>query len=141
MHRDDYNYITNELIRLDIVEHMLETIWLNLDNVLRQKIVPSFWRHFNDYNDYDTEDSFYLFKSSVYELYKEFKKFDWLLTQLKPLAYRCKKKYNIDTFKTMLKTILLSQLPTNFTKIVHSFYQISFNVFANRHGVFGKKRV
>lgn len=133
----DVQLVVDELVQLSLAESIFETIWLNIDYVLRHKIVPRFWEHFNTGDD--NENGFYQFQMSINGLYQEYKKFERMLERVKPLKMRCKFAGSAEppiselkVFKGMLRTAILSQLPVNFTKIVHSFYQISFNVFANR---------
>lgn len=137
MPADDVQFVMDELVRLNIGVSIIETIWLNIDYVLRHKIVPTFWEHFSAAQN-DAEAGFEQFQRSIYELYKEFKKMERVLASIRPLKERCNvgageaADNDLALFRSMLKTAILSQLPTNFTKIVHSFYHISFNVFANR---------
>lgn len=134
----DLKFIIDEWIRLDIAENIYETIWLNIDYVLRHQTVPKFWKYFGA--DNDTENGFYQFQLSIYELHQEYKKFQRILDRVRPIKLLCKfqnavyrDRNELEVFKNMLKVDLLSQLPPNFTKIVHSFYHVSFTVFANSH--------
>lgn len=136
-------FIIDEWIRLDIAENIYETIWLNIDYVLRHQIVPKFWKYFS--SDNDTENGFYQFQLSIYELHQEYLKFQRILERVRPMKILCKfsnavyrDRNELEAFKNMLKIDLLSQLPANFTKIVHSFYHVSFTVFANSHDDTGK---
>lgn len=106
--------------------------------MLRHYIVPKFWKNFS--TDNDTENGFYQFQLSIYELHQEFQKFQRILDRVRPMKLVCRfnnpvyrERNELDVFKNMLKIDLLSQLPANFTKIVHSFYHVSFTVFANSH--------
>lgn len=139
----ELRFIVDEWIRLDIAENIYETIWLNIDYVLRHEIVPKFWKYFSA--DNDTENGFYQFQLSIYELHQEYKKFQRILDRVRPIKLLCKfnnavyrERNELEVFKNMLKIDLLSQLPPNFTKIVHSFYHVSFTVFANSHEDTGK---
>lgn len=142
---EDVQFVIDELVRLNIGVNIIETIWLNIDYVLRHKIVPTFWEHFSTSQN-DTENGFDQFQLSIYELHKEFKNMERVLNSIKPLKDRCNvdvvdaPDHDLAVFRSMLKTAILSQLPTNFTKIVHSFYHISFNVFANRQDTGKAKR-
>lgn len=134
----DLRFIIDEWIRLDIAENIYETIWLNIDYVLRHQIVPKFWKYFSA--DNDTENGFYQFQLSIYELHQEYQKFQRILDRVRPMKTLCRfsnavyrDRHEMEVFKNMLKIDLLSQLPVNFTKIVHSFYHVSFTVFANSH--------
>lgn len=134
----DLRFIIDEWIRLDIAENIYETIWLNIDYVLRHQIVPKFWKYFGA--DNDTENGFYQFQLSIYELHQEYQKFQRILDRVRPMKTLCRfsnavyrDRHELEVFKNMLKIDLLSQLPANFTKIVHSFYHVSFTVFANSH--------
>lgn len=105
---------------------------LNISYLLRHQIVPKFWKYFNV--DNDMENGFYQFQLSVYELHQEFEKFKRILRDLQMLKLQPKSEQNqFNEFSDLLKFTLLSQLPTDFTKIVYSFYHISFKVFANSH--------
>lgn len=136
-------FIIEEWNRLGIAENIYETIWLNIDYVLRHQIVPKFWKYFSA--DNDTENGFYQFQLSIYELHQEYKKFQRILDRVRHIKLKYKfnnavyrERNELEAFKNMLKTDLLSQLPPNFTKIVHSFYHVSFTVFANSHEDTGK---
>lgn len=111
--------------------------------MLRHQIVPKFWKYFN--TETDNENAFYQFQLSIYELYQEYEQFQRILKQIQPMKSLCnfgnqthKEQNDLQVFKNMLKIDMLSQLPANFTKIVHSFYHVSFNVFANSHQDSGK---
>lgn len=139
----DIKFVIDELVRLNIAENIYETIWLNIDYVLRHQIVPKFWKYFNAEND--NENGFYQFQLSIYELHQEYEKFQRILQRIQPIKSLCnfnnqtyREQNDLHIFKNMLKIDMLSQLPANFTKIVHSFYHISFNVFANSHQDSGK---
>lgn len=141
--KTDLGFLISEWNRLDIAENIYETIWLNIDYVLRHQIVPKFWKYFSA--DNDTENGFYQFQLSIYELHQEYKKFQRILDRVRSIKPSCKfnnavyrERNELEAFKNMLKTDLLSQLPPNFTKIVHSFYHVSFTVFANSHEDTGK---
>lgn len=125
-------FVANELIRLDISEEISETIMLNISYLLRHQIVPKFWKYFNVNND--MENGFYQFQLSVYELHQEYEKFKRIFRRQQYLKLQTDiEKNHFQEFNELLKATLLSQLPANFTKIVHSFYHISFKVFANSH--------
>lgn len=139
----DLRFIISEWVRLDIAENIYETIWLNIDYVLRHQTVPKFWKYFS--SDNDTENGFYQFQLSIYELHQEYQKFLRILDRVRPMKTLChfsnpvyRDRHEVEVFKNMLKIDLLSQLPANFTKIVHSFYHVSFTVFANSHQDTGK---
>lgn len=143
--KTDLGSLISEWNRLDIAENIYETIWLNIDYVLRHQIVPKFWKYFSA--DNDTENGFYQFQLSIYELHQEYKKFQRILDRVRSIKPSCKfnnavyrERNELEAFKNLLKTDLLSQLPPNFTKIVHSFYHVSFTVFANSHEDTGKHR-
>lgn len=106
--------------------------------MLRHQTVPKFWKYFS--TDNDTENGFYQFQLSIYELHQEYQKFQRILENVRPMKALCRfsnmvyrDRHELEAFKNMLKIDLLSQLPANFTKIVHSFYHVSFTVFANSH--------
>lgn len=129
---DDIKFVVNELIRLDNLDEINETIMLNIGYLLRHQIVPKFWKYFNV--DNDMENGFYQFQLSIYELHQEYEKFKRILRRMQMLKMEQETEPNkFHEFNELLKVTLLSQLPTNFTKIVYSFYHISFKVFANSH--------
>lgn len=129
---DDIKFVANELIRLNVSERIGETIMLNIGYLLRHQIVPKFWKYFNV--DKDMENGFYQFQLSVYELHQEYEKFRRILRRAQALKVQPESEQtNFDEFNDLLKAVLLSQLPANFTDIVYSFYHISFKVFANSH--------
>lgn len=124
--------MANELIRLDILDEIRETIMLNIGYLLRHQIVPKFWKYFNVEND--MENGFYQFQLSVYELHQEYEKFKKILRRSQMLKIQLESDQNhLHEFNELLKVTLLSQLPADFTKIVYSFYHTSFKVFANSH--------
>lgn len=129
---DDIKFVANELIRLDILDEIRETIMLNIGYLLRHQIVPKFWKYFNVEND--MENGFYQFQLSVCELHQEYEKFKKILRRSQMLKIQPDADQNqLHEFNELLKVTLLSQLPADFTKIVYSFYHTSFKVFANSH--------
>lgn len=132
---EDLKFIANELIRLDLFEEFCETIMLNIEYLLRHQIAPKFWKYFSA--ESDTENGFYQFQLGVYELHQEYEKFKQVLGRMQLMKHQMAKN-NFQRFSDSLKFILLSQLPANFSKIVYSFYNLSFKVFANSYQDNGK---
>lgn len=142
---DDAKFVIKELNRLNIAENIYETIWLNIDYMLRHQIIPKFWKQFCP--DKEHEHAFFQFQLVIYELYKDFLKFKEILQRVQLMKEMCtftnptnRTQDDLQLFKNMLKIDMLSQLPANFTKIIHAFYQMSFNVFANSHQDTGRYR-
>lgn len=127
---DDTKLVLNELVRLDLHNEICEMMMVNIDYILRQNIVPKFWQNFKQ-ND-DNENGFYQFQLSVHDLHRDYDKIKRMIEPLNMIQLESNRNYS-DIFDDSVKIILLSQLPANFNKIVYSFYQISFNVFANSH--------
>lgn len=139
---DDFEYIIAELKRLNIAEQLYEIVLLEIDQKLRQEIIPDFWRKFQNYNLTNgyNEHGFYQFQVAVYELYKAFGIIHKTIGRLQLLKQSChftnpsnKVRDEVQYVDEILKADLLSQLPANFNNIVYSFYSISFKVFVNSH--------
>lgn len=136
----EFQIVISHLNRLNIAEHLYETIFIEIECKLRQQIVPNFWKYFHEDAEHSNEKGFYQFQYAVYELQKDYQKFQNIIERLKQFRQLCnfRKPQNqiqneIDVFNDMLKVALLSQLPANFNNIVYSFYKISFKVFVNSH--------
>lgn len=134
----DLEILFQELSRMDIVENVYETIYLEIDNMLRQTTAPNFWKYFKECGN--RENEFFQFQLAVYELDKEYIQFINIIKLLGIVKKKCNlkndfyaKRDDINVFNDMLKVSLLSQLPANFNNIVYSFYHISFKVFVNSH--------
>lgn len=137
---EDFEFIIGELSRLEIAELVYETVLIEIDCKLRQQIVPEFWKYFQDTESIDNDRGFYQFQVAVYELHKNYGRFENIIQRLKMFKQMCRfqklknrTQDELEIFDEMLKTALLSQLPVNFNTIVYSFYSISFKVFANTH--------
>lgn len=128
---EDLNFLANELTRLDIVDEINDTVVLNIGYLLRHQIVPKFWKYFNVTSD--MENGFYQFQLGVFELHQEYEKIKRVLKRVHSLKMQSDSELDVKEINELLKVTLLSQLPTNFTKIVYSFYHLSFRVFANSH--------
>lgn len=101
---------------------------------MRHQTVPKFWSYFSVTES--DESGFYQFQLAICELHKECEKYYKILRRMQPLIERRGKSEFIDVyreFNDLLKVDLLSQLPSHFNEIVYSFYQTSFQVFANSH--------
>lgn len=135
--KEDIDFITNEFIRLGIVDDVYGIVMNNIDHILRHQIVPKFWSYFNMQDD--TESGFYQFQLAICELHNECERFQKTFRRMQPIIERLSQP--IDTqveFNVLLKATLLSQLPQNFNEVVYAFYQTSFKVFANSHQELGK---
>lgn len=123
---------------MGIAEKIYNSVIDNINYLLHHQIVPKFWKYFNV--DNDTENGFYQFQLSIYELHQEYNKFHSILQRLKILKSMCEfenkqnqQQDDLNEFSNMLKKAMLEHPPPNFDKIVSSFYHISFKVFANSH--------
>lgn len=116
---------------------MIQVICFEIKEILVSQIVPEFWKTFD--NDIDEQEAnnqakekceFQIFRSAVSQLYRKYQAINKILERLKFLQDKSGKKL-IYNFNDVFKSSLLSQLPNNFTKIVHAFYHVSFKVFIN----------
>lgn len=139
---EDFDFVIAELRRLSIAEHLYEIVLLEIDQKLRQQIVPDFWKKFQNSNaaNGENEHGFYQFQVAVYELYKAFGIIHKTIGRLQKLKQNCqftnpsnKVRDEILYADEILKADLLSQLPAKFNTIVYAFYSISFKVFVNSH--------
>lgn len=144
---EDFDFVISELRRLNIAEKLYEVVLLEIDQKLRQQIVPDFWKRFQNLNAaYDeNEHGFYQFQVAVYELYKAFGIINKTIVRLQMLKQNCqftnpsnKLRDEIFYADEILKAGLLSQLPAKFNTIVYAFYSISFKVFVNSHQLTSK---
>jgi anaphase-promoting complex subunit 2 len=103
---------------------------------MRQKITPEFWSRFSDRK---TEiGGFEQFKDAVDYLYTTFTYFLPVLEKLEKLRHISRSHrvvYGEDTllgtFKVIMTSTLLSQLPLTHQIITEDFYKVSFKVFCN----------
>lgn len=135
--REDIDSITNQMVRLGIVDEIYGIALSNVDYILRHQIVPKFWSYFNMQNE--PERSFYHFQLAICELHKEYERLHKTFRRMQPIVERLSRPIDIPTeLNMLLKTTLLSQLPYNFNEVVYAFYQTSFKVFANSHQELGE---
>lgn len=136
---EDFDFVIAELRRMDIAEQLYEIVLLEIDQTLRQQIVPDFWRRFQITNSANGENDhgFYQFQVAVYELYKAFGIIHKTIVRLQMLKQNCQftNPSNDEMLYAdeILKADLLSQLPAKFNTIVYAFYSTSFKVFVNSH--------
>lgn len=134
--KENIDLIYQDIASLGVLDEVSQLICIETENILQTQIVPEFWKTFETNLHSESDDQtrerfeFQLFRTTVLQLYKKFQIINRMLERLKYLYEKSGAKliYNFDeTFKSNL----LSQLPYNFTKLVYSFYHISFKVFIN----------
>lgn len=75
---------------------------------------------------------FYQFKKSVEDLYAELASFIPSINNIQKLKTFIGKNCNImDKFKLLVRASLLAQLPPDHTRVIKTFYEVSFKVFCN----------
>lgn len=125
----------NELVSLDLLDEMIQVIFLEIENILLYKVVPEFWQHFNEFKeDINTpaveKCQFQMLRQAVAQLYQKYRLVLKTLERVKYLQEKSGTKFSYK-FDEIFKASLLSQLPPHFSNIVHGFYHISFKVFVN----------
>ncbi|KAL7046908.1 hypothetical protein ACKWTF_002737 [Chironomus riparius] len=134
--KENIDSIYLELVSLGVLEEVSQLICIEIDKTLQTQVVPEFWKIFDTNLDAQSDNQarerceFQLFRTTVLQLYKKFQIINRMLERLKYLYEKSGTKF-IYNFDEIFKSVLLSQLPNNFTKLVYSFYHISFNVFIN----------
>lgn len=145
---EDFDFVIAELRRLSIAEQLYEIVLLEIDQKLRQEIVPDFWKRFQNSNagNVENDHGFYQFQVAVFELYKAFGIIHKTIGRLQILKQNCQftnpsneVRDEILYADEILKADLLSQLPAKFNTIVYAFYSISFKVFVNSHQPISKQ--
>lgn len=146
--KEEIDYVIQELLKLDLLEHIYETVLLEISKMLRTNVVPNFWKNFQgiqrvhahdagDANVFNTKEKFHQFKNSVLQLYEDYQKFKPLIERLQVISNHggLKKNENqnqnmVQKFDRIFRSDILSQLPTKFNDIAYAFYSTSFKVFA-----------
>ncbi|CAD7078540.1 unnamed protein product [Hermetia illucens] len=135
---EDIEHVIRELSALGLCESVYESAFIEFDFILRQQIVPRFWKHFESVPDPDT--GFYNFQLAVHELYSDFSRAQEVLRRLTLFRQVCRLKNQEKvakseeaTFDELFRSVLLSQLAANFNDIVYAFYKVSFRIFANSY--------
>lgn len=138
MGNEDIEHVIRELSALGLCESVYESAFIEFDFILRQQIVPRFWKHFESVPDPDT--GFYNFQLAVHELYSDFSRAQEVLRRLTLFRQVCRLKNQEKvakseeaTFDELFRSVLLSQLAANFNDIVYAFYKVSFRIFANSY--------
>ncbi|GLH11361.1 Anaphase-promoting complex subunit 2 [Gryllus bimaculatus] len=124
-----------------ICQHQLSTfiedyVVDKIQHITMQKIVPDFWSKFckreNEMQGFES------FRDAVYSVYNSLISFCPVFERLEKLRnisgiHRVVNGENtlLGTFKVIIRSSLLSQLPLNHPKITEDFYRISFKVFCN----------
>ncbi|XP_055920169.1 anaphase-promoting complex subunit 2 [Eupeodes corollae] len=138
----DFEYVIGKLTQLEITDCVYESILLEINAMLRSRIVPDFWTQFQTNNE--EEDNQYMlfmqFQMAIIKLEEDFRNINELITRIELLKKMCrfakpenKMRDDKKEINNMLRSILLSQLPANFNSVVYAFYNVSFKVFANSH--------
>lgn len=124
-----------ELLSLNILDEVVQVVFVEIENTLLNKVVPDFWQTFNEFNE-DCNISavekckFQMFRRAIADLYKNYRLILKTLERIKYLQDKTGSKFSFK-FDETFKSSLLSQLPSHFANIVHGFYHISFRVFIN----------
>ena len=140
MQKDSFEEIIRKIDLLDINQELYNSIYSTIESYLIQKTVPNFWKFFK-HETIDASDGFNNFQSAVQELYAECGHFNTIMDRVEMFKNLSKKillkAHSNDklAFYDLLKSALLSQLPTKFDNIVYAFYNTSFRVFANRYSI------
>lgn len=127
--------MNQELVSLNLLEEIVQIIISELEKVILYKVVPDFWRNFNEFKqDSNTpavkKCEFQMFRTSVAQLYQNYRLILKTLERAKYLQEKSGSKF-IYKFDEIFKSSLLSQLPSHFSNIVLGFYDVSFKVFIN----------
>ena len=124
-----------ELVSYNMLDEMVQAVYIQIRKMLLNKVVPEFWQNFNDFKEDNNipavlKCEFQMFRQAVAQLYKRYR---LLLKTIERVKYLQEKSGSKFTFKfdEIFKSSLLSQLPPHFSNIVHGFYHISFKVFIN----------
>lgn len=132
--QDALNVLHADLISLNLLEEVVQVIYLEVEKAMLYKIVPDFWQKFNEFQDCNTpavkKCEFQMFRQAVAELYHKYRLLLQTLERAKYLEEKSGGKFTYK-FEDNFKSSLLSQLPSHFSNIVHGFYHISFKVFIN----------
>lgn len=146
--KEEIDYVMQELLKLDLLEHIFETVLLEISKMLRTNVVPNFWKNFQsiqrihahgagDAIEFNTNEKFHQFRNSVLQLFDDYRKFKPLIERLQIISSHgsLKKIENqnqnmVQKFDRIFRSDILSQLPTNFNDIAYAFYSTSFKVFA-----------
>lgn len=150
---EDLQFIVGELTRMEIADSIYETVWLEIDAKLRQIVVPQFWQRFqpttSDHPNKQpsanaaqeaNERAFFRFQVAVLELHNDYRALQLTahrLTLFRQMCFGLRRPLNrhvggqpeADQLDVLLRVVTLSQLPANFSGVVHAFYSKSFRVF------------
>uniref|UniRef100_A0A1I8P1Z1 Anaphase-promoting complex subunit 2 n=1 Tax=Stomoxys calcitrans TaxID=35570 RepID=A0A1I8P1Z1_STOCA len=128
-------------------EYVYEVLWIEIGSFVRNKLTPSFWscfKHTQTLSKFDREGEtaddlqlqYKLFTNFVnavkgLDAYYQFVKSS--LEKLDSIRKITDHSPSLAKLNELLRSSLLSQLPTNFNNVVFSFYSVSFRVFFNLH--------
>jgi hypothetical protein len=125
-----------EIKELKLNTFVEDIVICHIEQIMRQKITPEFWSRFSGRK---TEiDGFERFKDAVDFLYNSLANFLPVLEKLE--KFRSISRINrviygestlLGTFKVIVTSTLLSQLPLTHQIITEDFYKVSFKVFCN----------
>jgi len=128
--------LLEEINGLNLNKYIEDTLMCRIEQLMRQKITPEFWSRFSDRK---TEiGGFEQFKDAVDYLYTTFTHFLPVLEKLEKLRVISRihrvvygEDTLLGTFKVIMTSTLLSQLPLTHQLITEDFYKVSFKVFCN----------
>ncbi|GFG35378.1 hypothetical protein Cfor_00921 [Coptotermes formosanus] len=128
--------LLEEINGLNLNKFIEDALICRIEQLMRQKITPEFWSRFSGRK---TEiDGFERFKDAVDYLYSTLTHFLPILEKLEKLRHISRIHHVIygedtllGTFKVIMTSTLLSQLPLTHQIITEDFYKVSFKVFCN----------
>jgi len=128
--------LLEEIHGLNLNKYIEDTLICRIEQLMRQKITPEFWSRFCDRK---TEiGGFEQFKDAVDYLYTTLTNFLPILQKLEKLRHISRihrviygEDTLLGTFKVIMTSTLLSQLPLSHQTITEDFYKVSFKVFCN----------
>ena len=128
--------LLEEINGLNLNKYIEDTLICRIEQLMRQKITPEFWSRFSDRK---TEiGGFEQFKDAVDYLYTTLTHFLPILGKLEKLRHISRfhrviygEDTLLGTFKVIMTSTLLSQLPLTHQIITEDFYKVSFKVFCN----------
>ncbi|XP_011291981.1 anaphase-promoting complex subunit 2 [Musca domestica] len=131
----------------DTLEYIYEVLWIEIGSFVRSKLAPTFWscfKHNQTLAKFEKDGGSAEALQQQYKLFTNFVNavksldayYQFVRTSLEKLDGICQRAdhgKSLAKLNELLRSALLSQLPTHFNNVVYSFYSVSFRVFFNLH--------
>ncbi len=137
MHSNAEPGLIEQLQQMDLVDDLIEIVFLEVEKFLIDSVVPKFWTPFNQLEKYPTEkEKFWAFHETIKNLNHEYRALREIVKNLLKFKKEVDQDLKMDLLlrlDDLFRGALLSEMKNGYDAIVFSFYRISFKIFVTTH--------